>query len=100
MREIASLAAVAAIAGLGLAACGTTTEERAATGALAGAAVGVAVANDNVAGAIVGGLAGAAVGVATSPENRREYYDRNTGRYYYYDRSSGRYYWEDGEPWD
>ncbi|NEX94045.1 hypothetical protein [Caulobacter sp. 17J65-9] len=43
-----------AAAGLGLAACGTTTEQKAATGAIAGAVVGGPV------GAAVGGAAGAA----------------------------------------
>ena len=46
-----------------LAACGTTMEQRAATGAIAGAAVGQAVGGDTgatVAGAVIGGAAGAA----------------------------------------
>lgn len=80
-----------------LAACGSTMEQRAATGGLAGAALGAAVADDSLTGAIVGGVAGAAVGAATTP-NRREYYDQRAGRYYYRDRSTGRYYWEDGTP--
>ena len=46
---------------LGLAACGHTTEQKAATGAIAGAVVGGPV------GAAVGGAAGAAVGHADKP---------------------------------
>jgi hypothetical protein len=46
-----------------LAACGTTTEQKAATGAVAGAVVGGPV------GAAVGGAAGAAVGHATKDGN-------------------------------
>ena len=46
-----------------LAACGTTMEQRAATGAIAGAAAGQAIGGDTeatVAGAVIGGAAGAA----------------------------------------
>lgn len=46
-----------------LAACGTTMEQRAATGAIGGAVVGQAVGgntNSTVAGAAIGGVAGAA----------------------------------------
>lgn len=46
-----------------LAACGTTMEQRAATGAIAGAAAGQAIGGNTgatVAGAVVGGAAGAA----------------------------------------
>jgi len=46
---------------LGLAACGTTIEQRAATGAVAGAVVGGPV------GAAVGAAAGTAVGQAQKP---------------------------------
>lgn len=83
-----------------LTACGTTTTERAATGGLAGAALGAAV-DSSWTGALVGGAAGAALGAATTPKhssdiNRRQYYDERAGRYYYYDPGNGRYYWEDG----
>ena len=85
-------------AGLLLAACGTTTTERAATGGLAGAALGAAV-DGSVAGALIGGAAGATLGAVTTKRsdnvNRRQYYDERAGRYYYQD-SNGRYYWEDG----
>lgn len=60
MRRISTILAVAALA-LGAAACGTTTEQKAATGAVAGAVVGGPV------GAAVGGAAGAAVGHAERP---------------------------------
>ena len=46
-----------------LAACGTTMEQRAATGAIAGAAAGQAIGGDTEAtgaGAVIGGAAGAA----------------------------------------
>jgi len=52
---------VLAVLALGAAACGTTTEQKAATGAVAGAVVGGPV------GAAVGGAAGAAVGHAERP---------------------------------
>jgi hypothetical protein len=58
MRKTLSLL-VAAGALAGLAACGHTTEQKAATGAVAGAVVGGPV------GAAVGGATGAAVGAAT-----------------------------------
>lgn len=60
MRRITTVFAVAAFA-LGAAACGTTIEQKAATGAVAGAVVGGPV------GAAVGGAAGAAVGHAERP---------------------------------
>lgn len=55
-RTITVLAAVGAT--LALAACGHNTEQKAATGAVAGAVVGGPV------GAAVGGAAGAAIGKA------------------------------------
>lgn len=62
MRTILKAAPFAAIA-MTLAACGTTVTERAATGALGGAAVGGIVSGDAkgaLAGAAIGGVAGAA----------------------------------------
>lgn len=61
MRLVAPLALAAAA--LSLAACGTTTEQKAATGALAGAAVAGPV------GAAVGGAAGAIAAEADKPKN-------------------------------
>ncbi|WP_395646653.1 hypothetical protein [Terricaulis sp.] len=58
------------------AACGTTTEQRAASGALIGAAGGAAV-TGRTSGAIVGGVAGAAVGAATTPHRECVRYYRN-----------------------
>jgi osmotically inducible lipoprotein OsmB len=52
---------LAALGALALAGCGTTIEQKAATGAVAGAVVGGPV------GAAVGGAAGAAVGQAQKP---------------------------------
>jgi osmotically inducible lipoprotein OsmB len=51
-----------------LSACGSTMEQRAATGAIGGAVVGGVVGGDAT-GAVVGGVAGAAVGAATTPDN-------------------------------
>ena len=56
---------ITSIAGAGLlalGACGSTVEQKAATGAVAGALVGGPV------GAAVGGAAGAAAGQATKPD--------------------------------
>lgn len=55
-----ALAAAPLAAFLLLAACGDTTEQRAATGGLGGAAAGAAVGGP--AGAVVGGAAGAGAG--------------------------------------
>ncbi|MBW8302739.1 MAG: hypothetical protein K0M78_02080 [Brevundimonas sp.] len=60
MKRIA-LVLASAITASGLAACGQTIEQKAATGAIAGAVVAGPV------GAAVGGAAGAAVGQAEKP---------------------------------
>ncbi|WP_420470928.1 hypothetical protein [Brevundimonas sp. FT23042] len=60
MRRLATVTLLAAFA-MGAAACGTTIEQKAATGAVAGAVVAGPV------GAAVGGAAGAAVGHAERP---------------------------------
>ena len=68
MKTLLKLSSAAAAVTL-LAACGTTVEQRAATGALAGAAAGQVIGGDTtatVAGAVVGGVAGA----ATTPRRR------------------------------
>ncbi|ALL14421.1 hypothetical protein [Caulobacter henricii] len=57
-----SLAAVAAIAALGLSACGHNMEQRAATGAMTGAVVAGPV------GAVVGAGVGAVVDTAAKPK--------------------------------
>jgi hypothetical protein len=67
MRTLLRLLPVAAV-GLTLAACGTTTEERVATGALGGAAAGAVL--DGGTGAVVGGVAGAAAGAAVDAAKR------------------------------
>ncbi len=61
MKRIAITASALALAG-GLSACGTTMEQRTATGALGGAAVGGLLGDTKgaIAGAVVGGVAGAA----------------------------------------
>ena len=61
MKTVLKLAPAIGIAAI-LAACGSTMEQRAATGALAGAAAGQAIGGDTestVAGAAVGAIAGA-----------------------------------------
>lgn len=55
------VAAIVAVSALALTACGHTIEQRAATGAIAGAVVAGPV------GAAVGGAAGTAVGQAQKP---------------------------------
>ena len=69
MKIILKLAPLAAV-GL-LAACGTTTSERAATGAIGGAVAGGLI-GGNAVGAAVGGLAGAGLGAATTPEHHED----------------------------
>ena len=53
-----------------LAACGTTMEQRAATGAIGGAVAGQVI-GGNTTSTVVGGVAGAAVGAATTPRRPR-----------------------------
>jgi membrane associated rhomboid family serine protease len=65
MRKI-MIAACGATFGLLTAACGTTPTERAATGALGGAAVGAAVSGDAT-GALIGAGVGGIAGAATAP---------------------------------
>lgn len=76
MRSI-TLAA-AAVAMLGLAACGNTPGDRALSGGALGAAGGTAVGGltggSMLGGAVIGGAAGAAAGALTSPR------DVNLGR--------------------
>ena len=64
LKTLVPLSAV----GLLLAACGTTTTERVATGALGGAAVGAVV--DGGRGALIGGAAGAVGGAVVDSERR------------------------------
>lgn len=70
MTRIKILAAGAAMA-LSLlgAGCGTTTEQRAASGALIGAGAGAAL-TGRTGGAIAGGVTGAVVGAATTPHRQ------------------------------
>ena len=53
-----------------LAGCGTTVEQRAASGALGGAAIG-GVLTDSVGGAVAGAAVGGVAGAATAPKRRR-----------------------------
>ncbi|HTK33662.1 MAG TPA: YMGG-like glycine zipper-containing protein [Caulobacteraceae bacterium] len=68
MRISLSILPIAA-AGLLFSACGTTTTERVATGALGGAAVGAVV--DGGTGALIGGAAGA-VGGAVVDQSQKD----------------------------
>jgi osmotically inducible lipoprotein OsmB len=68
MNTLTKIAPVLAVAAL-LSACGTTVEQRAASGGLGGAAAGALI-GGNATGAVVGGVAGAAVGAATAPDRR------------------------------
>ena len=69
MAKIISLAAVAGVVMLGLAACGSSPGDRAISGAGIGAAAGAAggalTGGSPVAGALIGGAGGAAVGGLT-----------------------------------
>ena len=69
MKTMLKLSPVIAAVGL-LAACGSTMEQRAATGAIGGALAGQAIGGDT--GATVAGAAiGAAAGAATTPRRPR-----------------------------
>ena len=70
MRTITRVLPIAALvaAGIGLTACGHTTTERVATGALGGAAVGAVVGGGE--GALIGGAAGAVGGAAVDASKR------------------------------
>lgn len=70
LRHVAMAIAVA-LAAVMLVACGTTTKDRALSGAGIGAgigAVGGALTGNTVGGALVGGAAGAAAGGLTDPD--------------------------------
>lgn len=68
MKTILKLAPVIAVVGL-LSACGTTMEQRAATGAIGGAVAGQVIGGDTKS-TVIGGVAGAAVGAATTRPHR------------------------------
>lgn len=77
-KMVLALAAAAALAGC------TTTEQDAALGGVAGAAIG-GLATDSVEGAVIGGVAGAATGALISRATRRGwciYRDPYTGERY------------------
>lgn len=97
----AALFAVSACAGM------TPSERSAAAGAAIGGAAGAIIGEDAgsaALGAVVGGAAGWYLGCREegrcgAVENRRQYYDERTGRYYFHDPRSGRYFYENGEPY-
>lgn len=68
MTRIKTLIPIAATS-LILAACGSTLEQRAATGALGGAAVGAVL--DGGSGALIGGAAGAVGGAVVHEAQKR-----------------------------
>lgn len=70
MKTILKLAPVA-IAAMTLSACGTTMEQRAATGAIGGAAAGQAI-GGNTGATVAGAAIGAVAGAATTPDRPRE----------------------------
>lgn len=65
MKTLIKLAPVVGLVTL-LAACGTTMEQRAATGGIGGALAGQVI-GGNTKSTVIGGVAGAAVGAATTP---------------------------------
>ena len=67
MKTLVKLAPVVGLVAM-LAACGTTMEQRAATGALGGAVAGQVI-GGNTKSTVIGGVAGAAVGAATTPRH-------------------------------
>ncbi|CAN5269618.1 hypothetical protein BH10PSE1_BH10PSE1_14960 [soil metagenome] len=68
MKTLIKLAPVVGVVCL-LSACGTTMEQRAATGAIGGAVAGQVIGGDTKS-TVIGGVAGAAVGAATAPRRR------------------------------
>ena len=70
MKTMLKLAPVIGLTAL-LAACGTTTEPRAATGALGGAVAGQAI-GGNTGATVAGGVIGAVAGAATTPKKPHE----------------------------
>jgi len=65
MKTMLKLTPVIAVVGL-LAACGSTMEQRAATGAIGGAVVGQAV-GGNTGSTVAGAVIGAGAGAVTTP---------------------------------
>jgi len=103
-----ALTAYVSAAALSLSACaGMTQSERGAlSGAAIGGAAGAILGDDEaaLAGAVVGGAAGWYLGCREegrcgNVDNRRQYYDQRSGRYYFYDSRSGRYFYENGQPY-
>lgn len=66
MKTLVKLVPVVGLVAL-LAACGTTTEQRAATGALGGAVAGQAI-GGNTGATVAGAAIGAVAGAATTPK--------------------------------
>ena len=105
MRNALIAASVAALS-LGGCASMTPSERNAATGAALGGVAGAVLGDDEaaLAGAAIGGAAGWYLGCRQegrcgAVDDREQYYDQNTGRYYFRDPQSGRYFYENGEPY-
>jgi len=82
---------VLALLAVGLAACGSTREDRALTGGLIGAGAGAAIggvatgtAGGAVAGGVLGGAAGAVIGASTAHRHHRCVGHDRYGRRVYY----------------
>jgi hypothetical protein len=107
MRLVGTLIGSAAMLGLTACAGMTPTERSAATGAAIGGVAGAAIGED-AGSAALGAVAGGAIGWylgcreegrCGAVDNRRQYYDQRSGRYYFYEPQSGRYFYENGEPY-
>jgi uncharacterized protein YcfJ len=100
---------IVSAAAIVLSACAgmTPSERNAAAGAAIGGVAGAAIGEDAgsaALGAVIGGAAGWYLGCREEGrcgdvDNRRQRYDRRSGRYYFYDPQSGRYFYENGEPY-
>lgn len=108
MRALSTLFASAALLTLSACAGMSPTERSAATGAAIGGVAGAVIGRDTgsaAVGAVLGGAAGWYLGCREegrcgAVENRRQYYQESSGRYYFLDRQSGRYFYENGEPYN
>lgn len=106
-------AVMALAAAMTLSACAMSPEgQGAVSGGILGGLAGAIIGNNTgdgdaeqgaAIGAVVGAAGGAYAGCVRSGrcggtvQNRRQYYDRTTGRYYFRDPRSGALYYENGE---
>jgi uncharacterized protein YcfJ len=108
MRVVGTMIASSAMLALTACAGMTPSERNAVTGAVVGGAAGALIGDGDEGSAALGAVVGAGAGWylgcreegrCGNVENRREYYDQRSGRYYFQDRRSGRYFYENGEPY-